>query len=85
MNAEKLILLGKGHQAIYNASRCEYRNRDYIASLWVETVLEMGVGKWRALVFFAYFDDNTNSSNTNNSDNVVIRPHISSFNFYKKR
>ena len=27
MDVEKLILLVKGHEAIYDASRCEHRNR----------------------------------------------------------
>src|SRR5215470_2704557 len=45
MDVEKLILLVKGHQAIYDASHSEHRNRDYIASVWVKIAQEMGVGK----------------------------------------
>ena len=33
MDVEKLILLVKDHEEIFDASRCEHRNRDYIASV----------------------------------------------------
>jgi hypothetical protein len=45
MNAEKLILLVKDHEAIFDASRCEHRNRDYIASVWQKIAQEMSEGK----------------------------------------
>jgi hypothetical protein len=52
MNVEKLILLVKEeHQAIYDASDSDHRNRDYIASLWAKIAQEMDVGTWRALLF----------------------------------
>ena len=35
MGVEKLILLVKDHEAIFDASRCEHRNWDYIASVGV--------------------------------------------------
>jgi hypothetical protein len=52
MDVEKLILLVKDHEAIFDASRCEHRNRDYIASVWLKIAEEMGVGKWSASVFY---------------------------------
>jgi ribulose kinase len=51
MDVEKLILLVKDHEAIFDASRCEHRNRDYIASIWLKIAQEMGVGKWSVSVF----------------------------------
>jgi hypothetical protein len=54
MNVEKLILLVKDHQAVYDACDSDQRNRDYIASLWAKIAQEMDVGKWRALVFFCF-------------------------------
>jgi hypothetical protein len=51
MDVEKLILLVKNHDAIYNASRYEHRNRDYIASVWMKIAQEMGAGKWGASVY----------------------------------
>jgi hypothetical protein len=45
MNVEKLILLVKDHEAIFDASRCEHRNRDYIASIWQKIAQELGEGK----------------------------------------
>ena len=33
MDVEKLILLVKDHEEIFDASHCEHRNRDYIASV----------------------------------------------------
>ena len=61
---------------MYDASDCEHRNKDDIASVWTKIAQEMGLGKWRTMVFFVYFDD----GNKNNNDNVVIaiRPYISS-------
>jgi hypothetical protein len=52
MNVEKLILSVKDHQAIYDASDSDHRNRDYIASLWAKIAQEMDEGTWRALLFF---------------------------------
>ena len=51
MDVEKLILLVKDHEAIFDVSRCEHRNRDYIASVWLKIAQEMGVGKWSVSVF----------------------------------
>jgi hypothetical protein len=34
MNVEKLICLIEGHQVIYDASHCEHRHREYVASIW---------------------------------------------------
>jgi rRNA pseudouridine-1189 N-methylase Emg1 (Nep1/Mra1 family) len=45
MDVEKFILLVKDHEAIFDASRCEHRNRDYIASVWEKIAQEMGEGK----------------------------------------
>jgi hypothetical protein len=45
MDFEKLISLVKDHEAIFDASRCEHRNRDYIASVWQKIAQEMGKGK----------------------------------------
>ena len=50
MDVEKLILLDKYHEVIYDASRYEHRKRDYIARLWLEIAQEKGVGKWSASV-----------------------------------
>jgi len=33
MGVERLILLVKDHEEIFDASRCEHRNRDYVASI----------------------------------------------------
>jgi len=33
MDVERLILLVKDHETIFDASRCEHRNRDYIANM----------------------------------------------------
>ena len=52
MDVEKLILLVKDHEAIFDTSRCEHQNRDYIASVWLKIAKEIGVGKWSALVFY---------------------------------
>ena len=52
MDVEKLILLVKDHEAIFDASRCEHRNRDYVASIWQKIAQEMGVGKTRASMFY---------------------------------
>jgi hypothetical protein len=51
MYVEKLILLVKD-EAIVDASRCEHRNRDYIASVWQKNAQEMGVGKRSASIFY---------------------------------
>jgi hypothetical protein len=45
MDVEKLIYLVKDHEAIFDASRCEHRNRHYIASVWQKIAQEMGEGK----------------------------------------
>jgi hypothetical protein len=58
----------KDHEAIYNASRCEHRNQDYIASIWMKIAQEMGIGKWSTSVFNCL-------SNINNVL-VVVRPFI---------
>jgi len=52
MDIEKLILLVKDHEAIFNASRCDHRNRDYISSIWQKIAQEMGVGKTSASMFY---------------------------------
>jgi hypothetical protein len=44
MNVEKLIRSVKDHQAMYDASDCEHRNKDDIASVWTKIAQEMGVG-----------------------------------------
>jgi hypothetical protein len=54
MDVEKLILLVKAHQAIYDPSRSEHRNRDHIASVWVKIAEEMGGGK-RKIVYYYYY------------------------------
>jgi hypothetical protein len=82
MNVEKLILLVKDHEAIHDASDSYHRNRDYIASLWAKIAHEMDVGMWRALLFFACYNDDDNKNNSHTiSDKVVdavfIRPYIS--------
>ena len=51
MDVEKLIILVKDHEAIFDDSRCEHWNRDYIASIWLKIAQEMGVGKWNTSVF----------------------------------
>jgi len=51
MDVEKLILLVKDHEAIFDASRCEQRNKDYIISVWLKIAQEVDVGKWSAWVF----------------------------------
>jgi hypothetical protein len=45
MDVEKLILLVQDHEAIFDALRCEHRNRDYIASVWQKIAQELGEGK----------------------------------------
>jgi hypothetical protein len=55
MHVEKLILLVKDHGEIFDASRFEHRNRDYIASFWQKIAQEMGVGKTSASMFYTYF------------------------------
>jgi hypothetical protein len=45
MEVEKLILLVKDHEAIFDASSFEHRNRDYLASVWQKIAQEMGDGK----------------------------------------
>jgi hypothetical protein len=85
MNVEKLILSVKDYQAIYDASVSDHRNRDYVASLWAKIAQEMDVGMWRALLFFACFNDDNDDDNKNNSNTIsdkvvvaiVIRPYIS--------
>ena len=57
MDVEKLILLVKDHEDIFDASRCEHRNRDYVASVWQKIAQEMGVGKTRASMFYCLLDD----------------------------
>jgi ribulose kinase len=52
MDVEKLIQLVKDHEAIFDASHCDHRNRDYIASVWQKIAREMGVGKMSALMFY---------------------------------
>ena len=53
MGVEKLILLVKGHEEIFDTSRCEHRNRDYAASVWQKIAQEMmGVGKTSASMFY---------------------------------
>jgi hypothetical protein len=48
---KKLILLVKDHEAIFDASHCEHRNRDYLASVWQKIAWEMGIGKRSASKF----------------------------------
>ena len=57
MDEEKLILLVKDHEEIFDASRCEHRNRDYVASVWQKIAQEMGVGKTSASMFYFLLDD----------------------------
>jgi hypothetical protein len=52
MDVEKLILLLKDHEVIYDASRYEHQNRDYVASVWLKIAQEMGVAKWSVSVFY---------------------------------
>jgi hypothetical protein len=52
MDVEKLNLLVKDHEAIFDASRCEHRNRAYVASVWQKIAQEMGVGKTSASMFY---------------------------------
>jgi hypothetical protein len=52
MDVEKLILLVEDHEAIFDTSHCEHRNRDYIASVWLKIAKEISVGKWSASVFY---------------------------------
>jgi hypothetical protein len=52
MDVEKLILLLKDHEAIFVSSRCEHRNRDYVASVWQKIAQEMGAGKTRASMYY---------------------------------
>jgi hypothetical protein len=35
----------KDHEAIFDASCCEHRNRNYIVSVWLKIAKEMGIGK----------------------------------------
>jgi hypothetical protein len=51
MDVEKLILLVKDNEAIYDASCCEHQDRDYIASVWMIIAQEMGIGKRSASMF----------------------------------
>jgi hypothetical protein len=51
IGVEELILVVKDHEAIYDASRGEYRNCDQLVSMWKKIAQEMGVGKWSASVF----------------------------------
>jgi hypothetical protein len=55
MAVENLILLVKDQEEIFDASRCEHRNRDYVASFWQKIAQEMGVGKTSASMFYTYF------------------------------
>jgi hypothetical protein len=55
MEIEELILVVKDHDAIYDASHCEYRNCGQLASVWKKIAQEMGVGKWSASVFCYLF------------------------------
>jgi ribulose kinase len=52
MDIEKLILLVKDHEAIFDASRCDHRNRDYISSVWQKIAQQMGEGNTSALMFY---------------------------------
>ena len=52
MDVEKLILLVKDYEETLDASRCEHRNRDYVASVWQKIAQEMGVGKTSATMFY---------------------------------
>jgi ribulose kinase len=52
MDVEKLILLVKDHEANFDASRCEHRNRDYVASVSQKIAQEMGVGKTSAPMLY---------------------------------
>ena len=47
---KNLIVFVKNQEEIFDASRCEHRTRDYIASVWLKIAQEMGVGKWSASV-----------------------------------
>jgi hypothetical protein len=47
--SRNLILSVKDHQAIYDASHCEHRTTDYMASLWIKLAQEIGVGKWNII------------------------------------
>ena len=51
IDAGKLILLVKKHEEIFDASLCERRNRDYVASVWQKIAQKMGVGKTSASMF----------------------------------
>ena len=57
MDVEKLILLAKDHEEIFDASRCEHRNRDYVASVWQKIAQEMGIGKRSPSMFYILLDD----------------------------
>lgn len=41
MNVERLLLLMKDYQAICDASDCDHRNRNWIASVWVKVALRI--------------------------------------------
>ena len=41
----------KDHEAIYDASHCEHRKGDELASLWTKIAEVMGVGRWSVSVF----------------------------------
>jgi len=74
VDVENLIVLDKDDEAIYDASRCERRNRDYIGRAWLETALQMGVGKRSASGCVAYFDDDNDDDNksNNNPNNSIL-------------
>ena len=52
MDIEKFILLVKDHEAIFDTSRCDHRNRDYISSVWQKITQEMGEGKMSDSMFY---------------------------------
>jgi hypothetical protein len=52
VDVEKLILLVKDHEAIFDTLPCEHRNRDYVASVSQKIAQEMGVGKMSASIFY---------------------------------
>ena len=62
-DVEKFILLVKDHEEIFDASRCEHRNRDYIASVWQKIAQEMGIGKMSASMFYFLPDDDDDIHN----------------------
>jgi ribulose kinase len=52
MDIEKLIVLVKDHEAIFDASRCDHRDRVYISSVWQKIAQEMGESKTSASMFY---------------------------------